>query len=152
MRSVLTLLVFAIAVCAQTPPLPASLKSAKTVFLQNDTGVTSVQWSAQQILRASKLRDTIQRDKADLIFHFTQFSHPTTIPLGSKITPTSMISLEVLDGSGASVWERSHEWKGPHKRIELLKPPDSTEKSREEFLQAHPAACLVDQFLKQLNP
>ena len=155
MRPVLTLLVFAAAVSAQTPPVPASVKSAKTVFLQNDTGVSSVQWSAQQILRGSQLRPSTERDKADLVFHFTQVSHlpsPTSIPLGTKITPTRMMSLAVLDGSGTSVWEQSREWKGPHKRIELLKPPDSTEKSREEFMQTYPAACLVDQFLKQLNP
>lgn len=155
MRSVLMLLVFAVAVSAQIPPLPTSVKSAKTVFLQNDTGVSSVQWSAQQILRGSQLRPSTERDKADLVFHFTQASHlpsPTSIPLGAKITPTSMMSLEVLDGSGTSVWEQSREWKGPHKRIELLKPPDSTEKSREEFMQTYPAACLVDQFLKHLNP
>jgi hypothetical protein len=155
MRSVLTVLVFAAAVSAQTPQLPASVKSAKTVFLQNDTGVSSVPWSAQQILRGSQLQPSKERDKADLVFHFTQVSHfpsPTTIPLGAKVTPTSMMSMEVLDGSGTSVWEQSREWKGPHKRIELLKPPDSTEKSREEFKQTYPAACLVDQFLKQLNP
>jgi hypothetical protein len=155
MRSVLALLVFAAAACAQTPPLPASIKSAKTVFFQNDTGVSSVQWSAQQMLRGSQLRPSTERDKADLIFHFTQVSHlpsPTTTPLGTKVTPTSMMSLEVLDGSGTSVWGQLREWKGPHKRIELLKPPDSTEKSREEFMQTFPAASLVDQFLKQLNP
>ena len=155
MRSVWTLLVFAAAVSAQTPPVPATVKSAKTVFLQNDTGVSSVHWSAQQILRGSQLRSSTERDKADLIFRFTQVSHfpsPTSVPVGTKISPTNMISLEVLDGSGTSVWEQSREWKGPHKRIELLKPPDSTEKSREEFMQTFPAACLVDQFLKQLNP
>src|SRR5579864_4753015 len=123
MRWVCTLLVLVTPVCSQTPSLTPSVRSAKTVFLQNDTGVSSVQWSAQQILRGSQLRPSTERDKADLVFHFTQVSHlpsPTSIPLGAKITPTSMMSLEVLDGSGTSVWEQSREWKGPHKRIELL--------------------------------
>ncbi|MGC2198101.1 MAG: hypothetical protein WA628_25750 [Terriglobales bacterium] len=139
---------------APSAPLPASVKSAKTVFLQDETGDRSVPWSAQQVLRTSKLRVVARRTDADLVFHFTPITHlpsPTTVTIGAKLPFTNTLNLEVLDRTGVSVWEQSAEWKDAYKPAPSPDPMGTSEKARADFLRTHPPADLVDRFLKQIS-
>jgi hypothetical protein len=154
MKAVVLILAMAVGVLAQDSLLPDTVKSAKTVFLQNETGDKWVPWSAEQVLRGSRLHAVTTHEAADLVFHFTLVTEPTqplSVTSNATVPIRNTFFLEVVNNKGVTVWKQSEDFHDPDTQTPFLKPMGTSAKARADFLLAHPPAALVDRFLKQLS-
>jgi hypothetical protein len=113
-----------------------------------------VSWSAQQVLRTSKLHEVAKRADADLVFQFTLLTQPTkplSVTSNERIPVSNTVTLEVLNETEVAVWKESEEWREVETTVPFLQPMRTSEKARAEFLRSHPPAALVDRFLKDLS-
>jgi hypothetical protein len=131
---------------AQSVQLPHNLRAARSVFIENISGDSSVLDSVHLILASSRLGWSDERDRADLILKFDSGASE-----GNRSTDGNTISinirnfytLEVTDKNGATIWKESVEF-DPSSNVRA----DKTEHSWIDYLHKHPAAKLVANFLK----
>lgn len=129
----------------QSGHLPRNVKTATTVFIDNEAGDTSVLDSAHLVLAASDLRWKDDRNSADLVFHFdrnVETESRTATGDEIHIAIRNAYTLEVKDRDGTVVWQNSVDLDPSNVRTE------NTERSWLEYLHRHPAAKLVTMFLK----
>ena len=143
------LLLFLLILCSlalgQSNHTPQGVKTAKTVFIDNETGDSSVLDSAHIALASSDLRWRDDRNTADLIFHFERNAEPADrSEKGNEIhiSIKNTYTLEVTDENGTIIWKNAVDLDLSNARTE------NTERSWIEYLHRHPAAILVNLFLK----
>jgi hypothetical protein len=134
---------------AQSVHLPANISAARSVFIENTSGDSSVLDSVHLILASSRMGWSDEREKADLILNFgSRASEGTRSTNGNSISIhiRNFYTLEVTDKNGTMVWKDEVEF-DPSSNVRK----DRTEQSWIEYLHKNPAANLVVHFLKLTN-
>ena len=137
-RILLTALLSSVIVFGQAESIPAQLKSARTVFVVNETGDPGVLDMAHQFLASSRFTCIDDRKKADLLFKFGRIispNEPSVMGNEISISVRNTFTLEVFDRRGARLWRDSAELHNPEGRS------NKAERVR------HPTAQLLDEFL-----
>jgi hypothetical protein len=125
--------------------LPQNVKAARSVFIDNETGDSSVLDSAHIVLASTDLRWKDDRSSADLVFHFgrnaesadrTVKGNEIHIAIKNTYTP------EVTARNGTVIWKNAVDFDPSNVRTE------NTERSWLGYLHRHPAGKLVTLFLK----
>jgi len=125
--------------------LPSDVKAAKTVFIDNEAGDSSVLDSVHLALVSSSLRWKDDQNGADLVFHFQRNAGPSGQTVKGNeihIAVINTYTLKVIDRVGTAVWNDSVASDLSNIRTE------NTERAWLEYLHRHPAAVLVNRFLK----
>ena len=145
-RTLSTIVLFiCISAFGQVGPVPQSVKLAKTVFIDNETGDLSVADACHLILATTDLRWMADRESANLVLHFDRkISRADRTVSGDEISIsiTNAYSLDVTDKSGTNVWKGSVDLDTSNVRT------DKTESSWILYLHRTPAAKLTEMFLK----
>jgi hypothetical protein len=124
--------------------LPAQVKSARKVFIENEAGDTSVLDSAHLVLASSRFNWVDDKGTADLVFSFNRNASTASRTVKGdaiSIAIRNTYTLEVTDEHGTIIWKSSTDLSNSNVR------KDRTERSWIEYLHHHPAAQLVDKFL-----
>ena len=127
------------------PGFSQNIKAARTVFIDNEAGDSSVLDSVHLVLAASDLRWKNDRNGADLIFHFERNAEPSERTVKGneiRIAVKNTYTLSVSDRNGKAVWKNTEDVDPSNVRNE------NTERSWIDYLHKHPAAKLVTMFLK----
>jgi hypothetical protein len=145
----LAIALFGMIANAQSVQLPPNVRAARSLFIENTSGDSSVLDSVHLILASSRMGWSDERGKADLILRFgTSASEGDRSTNGNTISikVRNFYTLEVVDRNGTTVWKDSVE-DDPLSNVRT----DRTERSWIEYLHKHPAAKLVANFLKLTN-
>jgi hypothetical protein len=132
----------------QAERLPSNVKAAKTVFIDNEAGDSSVLDSVHLVLASSNLRWKDDRNNAELVFHFQRNAEQSGQTVNGNeihIAVKNSYTLEVTDRAGRAVWKDSVVLDPSNVRTE------NTEQAWLEYLHRHPAAALVNKFLKSYS-
>lgn len=134
---------------AQPAPLPQSVMSAHSVFVENETGFVELQYTA--VLELSKwghFQQAESREKADLVLLLSSGSHVHAIPDGQfprttglnafteEAVPAGHTKIALIDPkSGSTLWSSFHKTegakvKGGHLLDELRQAYEETEKGK----------------------
>jgi hypothetical protein len=146
--SIRTIVLLALLACTltygQNPSLPASAKSAKKIFIENEAGDSNVLDSVHLVLASSRFSWVEDRDSADLVFAFDRKASTASRTVKGdaiSIAIRHTYTLEVTEQDGTVIWKGSADLDYSNGR------KDRTERSWIEFLHHHPAAQLADRFL-----
>jgi len=129
----------------QAQRLPSNVKAARTVFIDNEAGDSSVLDSVHLALASSNLRWKDDRNSAELVFHFQRTADQSGQAVNGDeihIVVKNTYTLEVTDRAARTVWKDSVVLDPSNVRTE------NTERAWLEYLHRHPAAALVNRFLK----
>jgi len=143
-RIVLSALLASTLTYGQQLSLPAQVKSARRIFIENEAGDTSVLDSAHLALASSRFNWVDDKDTADLVFTFNRNASTASRTVKGdsiSIAIRNTYTLEVTDQHGTIIWKSSTDLSNSNVR------KDRTERSWIEYLHHHPAAQLVNKFL-----
>ncbi len=133
-RMLIAALLSVVVVHGMAESIPEQLKSARTVFILNDTGDPSVLQMAQHFFVGSRFTCVEDRRRADLVLKFGRIftaNDPAVMGHQISISVRNIFTLEVFNRRGARLWVDS---------AELL---DDGKTHR----RPHPARHLLNEFL-----